>query len=209
MFPTGCVEPNKRRIAWSVYLLPMIERDATWRQFDTRRPYLAAENRPATEQVIPVYLCPSTATRDWDRSGDTSADRNGNGRYDPGDWMGAIDYGGMFGAARVEPFMNGVMVWDRPTRIYEIRDGTANTIIVAEDTGRGARMDGQWANGENIFDQFGPINAMQNNEMWSDHSGGVQVLLCDSSVQWLSEQTEMAVINALCTRAGAEPASDF
>ena len=35
-------------------------------------------------------------------------------------------------------------------------------------------MNGEWANGANIFDQTGPINARQSDEMWSDHPSGAQ-----------------------------------
>ena len=48
------------------------------------------------------------------------------------------------------------MVYDQAITIADIRDGASNTIIVAEDTGRGWVMNGEWADGQNIFDQTGP-----------------------------------------------------
>ena len=202
--PIGCDRCKTRRIAWSVYLLPFIEEKEAWGKFDTNYPYLARENLPATQRVISTYLCPSTHRRSWDRDGDTSGARNHNGRDDPGDRMGMTEYGGMFGAANVEPMANGVMIYDRAVRLRDVTDGKTHTIAVTEDTGRGWRLDGEWANGQNIFDQSGPINDTQNNEMWSDHPGGVHAVFCDASVRFLNEEMEMNVLNAACTRAGRE-----
>ena len=129
---------------------------------------------------------------------------NANGNYDPGDFMGMTDYGGMFGWANFPQYANGVMLYDVPVTMRQITDGGSHTIIVAEDTGRGTTMDGQWADGENIFDAGGAVNALQNNEIWSDHPGGAQALLCDGSVRWLGEEMNLAVLAALCTRAGGE-----
>ena len=107
--------------------------------------------------------------------------------------------------------MNGVLVYERAIAIAQITDGTARTIIVSEDTGRGAAFDGQWANGENIFDTGRPINDRSipsylwaNNEMWSDHPHGVQALFCDASVRFLLETMDLETLAALCTRAGNE-----
>ena len=203
-YPVGCYLRKTKRIAWSVHLLPYIEQEATWRAFNFNYAYSDAQNHAATRQVIPVYLCPSTATLRPDRQGPTSGDRNGNGQYDPGEDMAFTDYGGMFGAGSVLPFMNGVLVWDTPIRQQQITDGLSHTIIVAEDTGRGPAMDGEWANGENIFDVMGKINQTQDNEIWSDHPSGSHVLTCDGSARFLSDQTSTTILFALCTRANGE-----
>ena len=82
----------------------------------------------------------------------------------PGNWHACSDYGGMFGAGLLLPYANGTMLYDRSIAIRQISDGTSHTIIVAEDTGRGNNMDGEWADGENIFDQTEQINQLQDNE---------------------------------------------
>jgi prepilin-type processing-associated H-X9-DG protein len=82
--------------------------------------------------------------------------------------------------------------------------GTSETIIVAEDTGRGWKLDSEWANGQNIFDETGPINVSQNNEMWSDHRGGVNAAFCDGSAHFLSQLLDVKVVEALCTRDSGE-----
>ena len=100
--------------------------------------------------------------------------------------------------------MNGTMIFERSFSIADIFDGTANTVIIGEDTGRGTSMDGQWANGENIFDQGKSLNTFMHNDMWSDHPGGVNVVFGDGSIQFLTNSIESAIVEALCTRAGGE-----
>jgi hypothetical protein len=151
-----------------------------------------------------MYLCPSTATLGPGRNGMTAGDRNGNGRYDPGDGLAMTDYGGMYGAAAVRPPGNGMLLYERPVALREVIDGTSRTVIVAEDSGRGWVWDGEWINGENIFDRSQPINAVQHNEMWSDHPRGCQVLACDGAVHFLSEAADASLLDALCTRDGGE-----
>jgi prepilin-type N-terminal cleavage/methylation domain-containing protein/prepilin-type processing-associated H-X9-DG protein len=202
-FPPGCVEPKRRRIAWSVFLLPYLEQKELHARFRFDLRARSAENQGAAGTVVTTYLCPSTARFATGRQGDRSGDINRNGRYDAGEQMAMTDYGGIFGTADSNPdlFMNGVMIWDRPIRMAEIVDGMSYTLIVGEDAGRGPTMDGEWANGENIFDQAGEINQLQDNELWSDHPGGVNVALCDGSARFLSRTMTRPVILALCTRA--------
>jgi prepilin-type N-terminal cleavage/methylation domain-containing protein/prepilin-type processing-associated H-X9-DG protein len=203
-FPPGCVDRTARRLAWSLFLLPYIEQSETYDLYDQQSLYYAAVNRQATSVVILIYLCPSTSRLTRARDGDTAGDVNGNGKYDPGDFMAMIDYGGMFGWADSPVYANGAMIYDQSISLRQITDGSAHTILVAEDSGRGTTMDGEWADGENIFDSGQPINVLQNNEIWSDHPGGAQVLYCDGSVHFLPEALDLTVLAALCTRGGGE-----
>jgi prepilin-type N-terminal cleavage/methylation domain-containing protein len=204
MFPPGCVERSGRRLAWSTQLLPYIDETTTFAWYDPREAYFAAANRQATSVIVAIYLCPSTLRVSRSRDGHTSGDVNGNGQYDPGDWMAMADYGGMFGWAGAPPFGNGVLIYDDPISLRQVSDGSARTILVAEDTGRGTTMQGAWADGENIFDAGVPINRLQNNEIWSDHPRAAQVVMCDGSVRYLEEDLDLKVLAALCTRAGGE-----
>jgi prepilin-type N-terminal cleavage/methylation domain-containing protein/prepilin-type processing-associated H-X9-DG protein len=217
-FPTGALDrktganPKGRQLSWNVLLLPFIEEQPLFELFDCGSAFSAAANRTAAGTVVHVFLCPSTATLASDRLGPTTGDVNKNGSWNPGDDLAFTDYGGNFGFAGLgKPYMNGVLLYDRAIPISQITDGTAHTIIVSEDTGRGATFDGQWANGENIFDQNGSINdhsapsyLWQNNEMWSDHPGGIHALFCDGSVRFLFDETDLETLAARCSRAGDE-----
>jgi prepilin-type N-terminal cleavage/methylation domain-containing protein len=217
-FPPGLVDrrtganPQGKQLSWNVYLLPFLEEHSVFGRFDLKAAFNSAANRGAAGTVLPIFLCPSTATMASDRTGPTTGDVNKNGAWNPGDGLAFSDYGGNFGFSGLsKPFMSGVLIYERPISIQHIPDGTAHTLLVTEDTGRGASFDGQWANGENIFDQRGPINDRSvpssfwaNNEMWSDHPGGIVALFCDGSARFLSEDMELETLAALCTRASAE-----
>jgi prepilin-type N-terminal cleavage/methylation domain-containing protein len=217
-FPPGLLDrktganPQGRQLSWNVFLLPYIEEQGVYERFDIKAAYNSAANRAGAGTVVPLFLCPSTATLANDRKGPTTGDVNGNGAWNPGDDLAFTDYGGNFGFSGLgKPYMSGVLVYERAIAISQITDGTAHTIIVSEDTGRGAAFDGQWANGENIFDERGPINDRSvpsylwaNNEMWSDHPQGVLALFCDGSVRFLFEEMELQALAALCTRSSDE-----
>ncbi len=219
-FPPGLVDrrtganPLGKQLSWNVFLLPFIEEQSVYRLFDLKAGFNRAPNRVAAGTVIPTFLCPSTAFLAVDRKGPTTGDANGNGAWNTGDDLAFTDYGGNFGFSGPDaPYMNGVLVYERAFSMKQITDGTSHTLIVSEDTGRGAAYDGQWANGENIFDTSGPINdrtlplyRWADNEIWSDHPQGVNLLFCDGSVRFTQEQTDLKALAAICTRAGEEVA---
>ena len=139
---------------------------------------------------------------------------NGNGVWDPGDDLAYIDYGGMFGSAggRIISHGSGTWCWERSDDLRKgalrrpnHRRSVANHHRWPKTLVAVASLNGTWANGQNIFDAVVGINNSQNNELWSDHNGGVNVAFCDGSVRFLSETMSTDVLFALCTRAGGEP----
>ena len=213
VFPVGCLgcmgPPFPlRQISWNVFLLPYIEQSTAAAAFDTHFAYRSIENRAAAGVVIPLFLCPSTSRTT--RKGPTTWDRNGNGQWNPGDDLAYTDYGGMFGVghpvARPLPEHAGVMQYERPTSARQISDGLSHTALVAECTGRDTSYQSEWANGQNIFDQWHTtgINRSQNNEIWSDHPGLAGLVFCDGHVEFLHESIEQAVLLALLTRAAGD-----
>jgi prepilin-type N-terminal cleavage/methylation domain-containing protein len=205
--------------------------------------------------VIPTYLCPSTNRHQRVRGLDGRlTDFNGDGVYQPntGEGMGCIDYLGVSGPkshfvnpATGKQYGNhaGTLLSlesgpgcagaapecsARVVRIKDITDGTAQTILVGESTGRGVRdSNGDSPGGEDFDDLVGSWSAFSNagkielnvdddgysainppaevnwadEEFFSDHVGGVQVLMCDGAVRFLTDDTAYQVYYALCTRA--------
>jgi prepilin-type processing-associated H-X9-DG protein len=120
-------------------------------------------------------------------------------------------------------------------RITDIVDGTANTILIAEDAGR----DQRWQVGRNVsglsstggpwssaFNRIvvngsttdgatrpGPcaINCTNWQEVYSFHTGGANAVFADGSVHFLQAGIDIRILAALVTRAGGEviPAADF
>jgi prepilin-type N-terminal cleavage/methylation domain-containing protein/prepilin-type processing-associated H-X9-DG protein len=114
-----------------------------------------------------------------------------------------------------------------------ILDGTSHTMLVAECAGRGVAdtngdlpggeninsLDGAWASINNLakvklFVDDGVYNVSAINpppeinwaeeEMFSDHPNGANVLMCDGSVHFLNEDTHYNIYFALCTRDDSE-----
>lgn len=177
-----------RQLAWSVFLLPYMEQEALYAQLDLAKPFDAAENADAAATVLSVYICPSTP---------------GGKQLVLG--RGPCHYGGMNGERIAGPNNppKGVMLYDRPISVAEIRDGTSNTLAISEDSDF---TDGQWINGLNVFDQAYGINQAPptENDIRSNHPGGANGLFCDGSARFLPETMDMKTLAAICTRAGGE-----
>ncbi|MCC9657848.1 DUF1559 family PulG-like putative transporter [Rhodopirellula halodulae] len=195
-FPPGAIEvrpqfPNGKQHAWSAFVLPFLEQASLAEQIDFGLPFDAPENEEAASTVLPGFLCPTTP-----RSEGTIQGR------------GASDYGGIYGqriTGRNDP-PNGMMLHDRALAFRDVLDGSSHTVIVSEDA---AFPDGQWINGRNLFDQAFSINQAPafENDMRSFHVGGVMVLKVDGSVSFLTEQLDLEILAALCTRAGHDNAN--
>lgn len=192
--PMGCLEwrgwppRNQRQLAWSAFLLPYLEQQNVFDQLDFSAAFDAPVNAFAASQEISIYLCPTVANvSNLEHS------------------LGRSDYGGIYGERISSPNNppKGTMLIDRAVSYREISDGLSNTLVVGEDAGW---PDGQWINGRNIFDQAFPINQAPDfeNDLRSEHPNGVNVVFCDGHVTFLSDQTELSVLAAICTRAGGE-----
>ena len=213
-FPVGCLECTtkapRKQIAWNAFILPFAEEPGAAAAFDFTFSYRSSQNRIAAGHVVRMFLCPSTSRTK--RTGLTTGDRNRNGRWDVGDDLAYSDYGGMFGVGysvpKPLPEHAGVMQYERPTAAKQVTDGLSHTALIAECTGRDATYQSEWANGQNIFDQWhtNGINVTQNNEIWSDHSGMAGMVFCDGHVEFVHESVEQAVLLALLTRAGGDRA---
>ena len=216
-FPLGCVGCRRPRVSprgfvplrnsWNALILPQLEQSNVYSQFNFERSFRDASNRQAAGTVISVFLCPSTSTTQ--RTGPTSGDVNGNGTWDPGDNLAWTDYGGLFGVSYNGPYLpehHGIMLYDTAVRFRDVTDGTSHTAIVGECTGRDQTAQSEWADGFNLFDQRfdNPINRSQNNELFSDHTYGVNAAFADGHAQALHRNMDQEVLNALLTKSGGE-----
>ena len=193
-FPAGGVEwrgpqqPTNRQLAWSAFLLPFIEQQSLYDTLRLDTAFDSQENQRGAAALVPTYICPSSR-----RGARLVAGR------------GPCDYGGIYGERITSPNRppKGTMLYDVPISRAHIKDGTSNTLIVAEDAWFD---DGQWINGRNVFDQAYSVNAAPDweNDIRSEHAGGANAVRADGSVHFLDEQIQLRVLAALCTRAGGE-----
>jgi prepilin-type N-terminal cleavage/methylation domain-containing protein/prepilin-type processing-associated H-X9-DG protein len=153
-----------------------------------------------------------------------------------GGTFGITDYSAISDVTRPNPFINpmpptdpthlGVLGLDVRRRITDVKDGTSNTLLLAEDAGREQLYQmgkvtpgtpiGIWANpGNEIFiSGFDPttlmvpgpcaVNCTNDKEVYSFHTGVAQVLFADGSVRQLSDSVNINILVALMTRAQGE-----
>jgi type II secretory pathway pseudopilin PulG len=100
----------------------------------------------------------------------------------------------------------------------KITDGLSTTICISECTGRGMSMKdgkldaphGAWASGSNVTHIDGSVNDSKTPKVWyteqihSDHPNGANVVKCDASVDFLSEDADKSVVRWMATRDGGE-----
>ena len=250
---------------WNVMVLPFIEQSNMYVQYNFNRSWYETVNDPITTVQLPAFVCPSTpSARALPTSGLYSALSNGV-RTDTPIW-GYSDYGSVNAVRNAyivasgmpsigtRDAMGGLGRGPGGTRIRDITDGTSNTMLIAEDSGRPRQYIGRqpgnnprvgnvafgtqftadgwgWADINGGFSVDGANTAgVQNNtsgsgtttivgtcsmnctndsEMYSFHTGGVQTLLADGSVRFLSENIGGSTLVGLITLQGGEVLGEF
>ena len=193
-------------------------------------------NHNATTTKIKQYLCPSVSREESSRHngiisqpGDfyemACIDYSGNAGVNPHE-MNHLDQNG-------RPYLSdtGVLLLREVTSLSEgipyksITDGLSKTIFVFEWSGvglGGGQARGVWASGLNcnyvghaerdvrlINPQPAKVwTAGPNVPMFSDHPAGVNVLMCDGSVQYFVEHMNHQIVLAMLTRASGEVVHD-
>ena len=213
-FPVGCVEcrastSRPRFISWISRPLPMLEESAIHDEIDFTKPMWDAANATPTSASIQTLLCPTTKDQHLQAAS--------------GLWRGRAftDYGGLYGVegeghseddvsatqTLARRFL-GVMLFESPTRMKQIVDGTSHTAFAAEMQLRRVAGECEWANGHQLFAQERSTSVSASSGLGNDiggpHAGGAYAGLCDGHVQWLDDSMDQPVLNALLTRAGGE-----
>jgi prepilin-type N-terminal cleavage/methylation domain-containing protein/prepilin-type processing-associated H-X9-DG protein len=190
IFPPGCfgrgISPDAR-LSWMTLILPYLEQDSLFRQFDLEGGY--AENLTASRTEIRLFLCPT-----------------GRG---PSPQV-LTHYVAMSGigldAARQPAGVtgNGFMGYDRWTSPTSIKDGMANTIALMETR---AEL-GPWARGGTAtLRGFDPANLppLGDNRPFGGHPKGTNVAMADGSCRFLSNDVDAKKVAGAITIAGGEP----
>jgi hypothetical protein len=216
--------------------LPYIEEDSLNARIDFKLPFTDPKNLPATTQIIPIYLCPSTSDFEEHRTPDGHL-TNLDGV--PGEGLGCIDYLGISGPDKdakhpttKQPYgrQRGVLIGTKglpleaelieppPITSAKIEDGLSHTMCITECTGRGVSMEddeidalhGAGASGNNVTHIDDGVNDKKTPKAWyeerihADHPAGANIVMCDASVHFLSDDTDKAVLRWISTRDGQE-----
>lgn len=149
--PNVPIEDNPSGVSgyqsWTTMMLPYVEQDNLKNLIDFRFAWSALVNRPAVSTQLSLMNCPSAP---------------GSGRTDPSWVVGAAagDYGSINEVkdkvyplvlgipAPAETARLGVLAKDRKNGFRDIRDGTSNTLMLAESGGQ-----------PNVFTSRGPMTA--------------------------------------------------
>jgi prepilin-type N-terminal cleavage/methylation domain-containing protein len=121
---------------WAAYILPYVEQQTVYRQLNFYQP---AQNSPAIQTVLPMFLCPSDLTPP---GAFPVPDGFGNTVCPAAPTSYAACCGSDASDTR-DRTGNGVFYRNSRTRIADITDGTSSTILVGERAW--ANANGAWA----------------------------------------------------------------
>ena len=208
---------------WGVMILPYLELRNVYDHFDFNKYYNVAPNSDLTAggTSLKAYQCPSDpqldplvfASGSIDQPGMNPLEDLGRsnmaGVADSKDWSCSHD--GNWTTSNGD----GVLYNFSATRIADIRDGTSNTLAVGETAGSytGSFYGTEFVvytvsdtsvgiNGPNTIPGGGTFH-YYGAGFSSYHPGGCHFLLCDGSVQFLSQNIDQRILTALTTRDGA------
>jgi len=163
---------------WGVQILPYIEQQALFNQYDDTQPNIHANNKFVRESFVPTYTCPSELKPKQVLLPATQANDGGTGTIA---YMSS-SYRGMSGVSstgfdqwagypsevlvnmQTNPGLRGILHTDWPSgvtpeRIATITDGTSNTLLFGERSTRTTLNRGTfWADAFNLYSLSGAYN---------------------------------------------------
>lgn len=178
----GCLPPayltdrnGKPMHSWRVLILPQLGETALYNAYNFSEPWDGPHNRELLARRPTVYACASDAKLD----------------------AGATSYAAVYGDHCI--FRKG-----NPLRMRDMKDGTSNTIMVAE----ASQANIPWTKPEDVdVELHGSLGDPAG--FSSRHVGGFQALLGDGSVRMISSKLSQSTLDAIYTRDGNEHVTDF
>jgi prepilin-type N-terminal cleavage/methylation domain-containing protein/prepilin-type processing-associated H-X9-DG protein len=235
--PEWGVPTDGLKHGWAPFILPWVEQQSLydtyhWDVFSADWP-----NQPLMATHLKLFQCPSAPepnryyTAPPYFSPDPGGQKCGCGDYAP--TLGVNPALASLSLIQPAADYQGALVPEQWTRLTQITDGTANTILLTEDAGRpalgpagrpitGAEQavkGGAWAGPNNGFIVDGstpdgtsapgpcPMNCTNDGEVYSFHPGGANASFADGSVHFLRAGMSIRTLAALITRAGGEVVS--
>jgi hypothetical protein len=190
-FPAGTIpnpnlEPNER-LSWLVELLPYLEEDALYRQFDQSAAWDGEANLPLSHSSLRIFQCPAWKANPWETP------------YVGIAGVGSDAANRAFGDPKI-----GVFGYDRRVAFADVKDGTSHTLMVLEST----RDTDSWTRGgfttvRGVIPEDKPYVG-SSRPFGGTHVAGSNALMMDGSVWTLSDRISPEVVEALATIAGGE-----
>lgn len=228
--PPGDLSGGYSRTSAFVSILAFIDQAPMYNVYDFNVPHTDAVNRQVVSQRIPAYLCPSAVIRR--QVPIVNCDTNDRA---PGTYAGSSGSGDPWGT-RISGNPNDGLIVNLdsgPVRMRDVIDGTSNTFLVGESawnfqdylfsfgpcSGQVRYGFTYWSSPyplSTLFTTRGPFNPKRLDgdstrlaSFRSDHVGGVQFVMGDGAVRFVSENTDSNLLRALSSRAGNETVGEF
>lgn len=196
---------------WGAMLLPYVEQTPLFRNLGVSDTAFSGAPTLSSQQVIPVYICPS------DTGPNVNSERGNHAKS---------NYAGVFGSVEIEDWDdvgNGIFYVNSSVRWRDVSDGTSNTLAVGErrydhpsGTHRGAIWVGKYAASafaSNIWScVHAPPHKINGTKEWafsSAHSGGAYFLLCDGHVRFISEVIDGPTYENLADKGDGNVIGEF
>jgi hypothetical protein len=185
--------PVEQSASWLCEIDPFVHARMNERfRVDINKPWDAAENRHVGDSPYPVLQC-------------DQALRDGIVDTTQSSYIAILGLGRDAGWGTKDDAGRGVFGFRHHVTRGDIKDGTANTMAIAETT----RDNGRWIAGgyptARGVDPDGPPYLGRIGQFGSLHSGVSVVGMTDGSVRRLNADTSPSVLEALATIAGGEP----
>lgn len=233
-FPPGAVTAPLPQVGVSThvahgslpFLLPFLDEPVLTTRYDWSRDWTDPVNAPVVRTPLKVFQCPAAeANRLANRS---AADRGAGACTDYAPT--ALVDPALANQKLIDRVSNyqGAMPRNVTVRIADILDGVSHTTLVSECAGRpklyrsgrevaaALAPGGPWASEENRIELHGTnkegergrgpcaLNCTNEQEVYSFHSQGANVLFADGAVRFLHEGISIRVFARLVTRCGHE-----
>ncbi len=205
--------------AWGTMVLPFLDQTPLYQQLSPNGDNAPTVPTHQSKTVLPIFLCPSDASPEWNEQKGGHAKSN---------------FVGMFGSNKdLSDVGNGMFFYNSSTKTRDIIDGMSNTIAAGErswdglvhptiDANSVGRIGSIWVanlvgNRHDVISWCDPllatdqrINGSHPNAYSSLHEGGCHFLFADGSVHFLSENIDNdGTFCPLATTQGNEKIGDF
>jgi prepilin-type processing-associated H-X9-DG protein len=166
--------------SWRVAILPYLEQEHLYRQYDTTQPWNSPKNKALAAMMPSVFRCPS--------------DPKGSPTSQETSYVMIVGKGTLGGLSE-----EGKRVG---TDYVSSRAGTGTTLLVVEIPGSGI----PWMEPRDLtIDEV--IERVKSSSR-GGHSGGVNVVFCDGHVQFIRENVSPETLRRLANPDRKEPVSD-